>query len=68
MGYDLGDSFPFDFEPNGFPCGSKSEGKLSPRSYPIQHERKWNTNFLSVLYIEPTRVQMVGNIYPGVQI
>ena len=48
MGYDRGDSFPFDFEPNGNPFGSKSKGKLSPRSYPIQFERKWNTSFLSV--------------------
>ena len=48
MGYDRVDSFPFDFEPNGIPFGSKSKGKLSPRSYPIQFERKWNTSFLSV--------------------
>ena len=33
--------FPFDFEPNGIPFGSKSKGKLSLRSYPIQCERKW---------------------------
>ena len=26
----------------------KSKGKLSPRSYPIQFEWKWNTSFLSV--------------------
>ena len=44
MGYDRGDSFPFDFKPNGMPFGSKSKGKLSPRSYPIQYERKWNTS------------------------
>ena len=44
MGYDRGDSFPFDFEPNG----SKSKGKLSPRPYPIQCERKWKYSFLSV--------------------
>ena len=43
MGYDRGDSFPFDFEPNG-----KSKEKLSPRSYPIQCERKWKHSFLSV--------------------
>ena len=49
MGYDRGDSFPFDFEQNGNPFGSKSKGKLSPRSYPIQCERKWNTSFLSAL-------------------
>ena len=46
MGYDHGDSFPFDFEPNGIPFGSKSRGKLSPRSYPVQCERK--CSFLSV--------------------
>ena len=49
MGYDRGDSFPFDFQSNGNPFGSKSKGNLSPRSYPIQFERKWNTTrFLSV--------------------
>ena len=26
MGYDRGDSIPFDFEPNGIPFGSKSKG------------------------------------------
>ena len=48
MGYDRGDSFPFDFESNGIPFGSKSIGKLSPRSYPIQFERKWKYSFISV--------------------
>ena len=48
MGYDRGHSFPFDFEPNVNSFGSKSKGKLSPRSYPIQFERKRNNNFLSV--------------------
>ena len=48
MGYDRGDSFPLDFEPNGTPFGSKSKEKLSPRSYPIQCERKWKHSFLSV--------------------
>ena len=48
MVYDRGDSFPFDFEPNGIPFGVKSKGKLSPRSYPIQCESKWNYSFLSV--------------------
>ena len=48
MGYDRGDSFSFDFESNGIPFGSKSKGKLSPRSYPIQFERKWKYSFLSV--------------------
>ena len=48
MGYDRGDSFPFDFEPNLIPFGSKSKGNLSSRSYPIQCERKWKYSFLSV--------------------
>ena len=47
MGYDRGDSFSYDFEPKGFSFGSKSKGKLSPRSYPIQCERKWKHSFLS---------------------
>ena len=34
-------------EPNRIPYGSKSKGKLSPRSYPIQCERKWKHSFLS---------------------
>ena len=43
--YDIGNSFPFDFEPNGIQFGSKSEGKLSPQSYSIKLEKKWNIFF-----------------------
>ena len=32
MGYDRGESFPFDFDPNGFPFGFAPREKLSPRS------------------------------------
>ena len=46
MGYDRGDSFPFDFKPNGNLFGSLSTGKLSTRSHPIQFERKKNTSFV----------------------
>ena len=49
MGYDCGDSFPLDFEPNRIPFGSKSKGKLSSRSYPIQFDKKLNNSFLSAL-------------------
>ena len=45
MGYDHGDSFPFDFESNEIPFSSKSKGKLSPRSYPIQFEREMDIQF-----------------------
>ena len=48
MGYDRGDSFPFDFKPNEIPFGPKSKRKLSPRSNPIQFERKPKYSFLSV--------------------
>ena len=44
MGSDRGDSFLLNFEPNGLQFGSKSKGKLSPRSYPIRCERKWKKN------------------------
>ena len=54
MGYDRGDSFPFDFEPNGIQFGSKSNVKLSPRSYSIQCERKWKHNFLIAWSAVPT--------------
>ena len=47
MGYDRGGSYPSNFEPNGHPFGLKSNGKLSPRSYPMQCERKWKHGFLS---------------------
>ena len=49
MGYDGDDTFPSDFESNGLPFGSKSKGKISPQSYPIQCERKWKYSFLSAL-------------------
>ena len=60
MGYDRGDSFPFDFEPNGIPLGSKSIGKLSLRSYPNQFERKWKLKKFSVEAI-PKR-SYIGNV------
>ena len=44
IGYDRSDCFPFDF-----PFLSKSKGKLSLRSYPIQYERNRKYSFLSVL-------------------
>ena len=50
MGYDRGDRFPFDFEPNGIPIDSKSKGKLAPQPYTIQFERKWNTFFSVYVY------------------
>ena len=49
MGYDRGDNFSFDFEQNGDPFGSKSIRKFSPRSYPIQFERKRKSSFLGVI-------------------
>ena len=50
MGYDRGNSFPFEFESNGIPFGSerKKKRKLLPRLDPIQFEGKWKYSFLSV--------------------
>jgi len=59
MGYDGGDSFPFNFEPNRIPFGSKSKGKLSPRSYPFQFERKLKHSFLSVPTQTLTRTAII---------
>ena len=45
MGYDRDDSFPFNFEPNLNPFGSKSKGKLSPRSFPFNVKANGNIVF-----------------------
>ena len=50
MGYDCGDSFPFNFESNGIPFGLKSKRKLSPPSYPIQIEKNWKYSFFSAVW------------------
>ena len=42
--------FSFRFWAKLNPFGSKSKGKLSPRSYPIQCERKGKYSFLSVVW------------------
>ena len=42
MGYDRGDSFPFDFEQNRIPFVSKSKGKLSPHHDHIAFNLKGN--------------------------
>ena len=49
MEYDCGDCFSFDFEPNEIPFTSKSKGIMSPRSYPIQCERKGKSSFPSAI-------------------
>ena len=50
MGYDRRFTvFHFDSKPNGYLFDSENRnGKLSPRSYPNQCERKWKYSFLSV--------------------
>ena len=40
------------FVPNGISIWFKIEGKLSPRSYPIQYIRKWKYSFLSVTELD----------------
>ena len=51
MEYDRGEAiFPFDFEANGIPFGSKSKGKLSPQSYSTQF-KIWKSIFVKVRLI-----------------
>ena len=47
MGYDHGDSFPFDFEPNGIQFGSENQnGKLSNHDHiPFNMKGKGNIVF-----------------------
>ena len=82
MGYDRGGSFHFDFEPNGYPSiWFKIERKMSPRSYPIQCERKWKHSFLSVPwyvlnwrknemtnFVTVTLISQIGFIQTNVQL
>ena len=63
MGYDRGDSLAFNFEPNGIPFVSKSKGKLSPRSDPIQCERIWIHSFLLVRFSAHMFAYVGVNIY-----
>ena len=45
MGYDRGDSFPFDFEPNGIPFGSKSKENLQHDHIPFNVKGNGNKVF-----------------------
>ena len=47
MEYDRGDSFPFDFQISVIPFDSLWKCKLSPQSYSIRFERKWESIFVS---------------------
>ena len=51
MGCDGGASFPFDFEPNGLPFGSRSREGLSPRSCPILCGGRWRYGLLRKSFI-----------------
>ena len=62
MGYDRGDSFPFDFEPKGFPLGSKSKGKLLSWSYPMQCERNLKHSFISVRGTSDAKIAVLGTM------
>ena len=69
MGYDRGDSFPSDFEPNGIPFGSKSKGNLSPPSDPIQFQRKGKYSFLIVALHSCKAVGIIDRVsIPGFEV
>ena len=50
MGYDRGDSFPFDFEQNGIPFGSKS--KENCHDDHITFNLKGNGNIFFLVYTD----------------
>ena len=64
MGYDHGDSFPFNFEPNGLhlvQMNFETNGLRMVQNRKenchhdhgdIQYERKWNTSFLSAQAVD----------------
>ena len=58
MGYDRGDSIPFDFEPNGIPFGSKSKGKGNQMEFHLVQNRKENCHHDHI----PFNVKGIGNI------
>ena len=60
MKYDRGDSFPFDYEPNGVPLVSQSKGKLSPRSHSLQSERNLKSKYLRVHWENGSRIKSPG--------
>ena len=45
MGYDRGDSFPFNFEPNGIPISSKSKGNCHHDYIPFNSKGNGNIVF-----------------------
>ena len=59
MEYDRGDSFPSNFA-NGIQFGSKSNGKLSPRSYSTPYEKRWESIFPCVGWEELLRLTTVS--------
>ena len=66
MKYDLGDSFPFDFEPNGIPFASNRKKNCHHNHIPFNV--KGNRNIVSSVYgdfVEP--VEKNGNDNEGVR-
>ena len=51
------------FEPNKIQFCSKSKGKLSPRSYTIQSERKRKCSFLSVFAARDEKERLSQKCY-----
>ena len=53
MGYDRGDSYPFEFEPNGIPFGSENRKKNCPHDH-IPFNVKGNGNIFFSVYMHQT--------------
>ena len=64
MGYDRGDSFPFDFEPNGIPFGSENRKENCNHDHiPFNLKGKGN-----IVFSEQTRSGVVLLQRSGVQL
>ena len=58
MGYDRGDMFPFDFEPNGIPFVSENRKETCPHDH-IPFNLKGNGNIVFAVYtLVPTRTSV----------
>ena len=53
MGYDRGDSFPFDFEPNGIPSGSENRKENCHHDH-IPFNVKGNVNIVFSVWLDLT--------------
>ena len=66
MGYDCGDSFPVDFEPNGIPFGSENRQENCHHDHiPFNVKGKGNIVFQGCHWFWETKIQEISRRFPG---